>query len=298
MISADHQRDHKMIKIIDESTKQEDNHKTKIPFLRFFRREQVACPEFCLIEPSIGIVLQGQKRMTVGDDDYPYDTKHFLITSLSLPGTAIVTQGDKEAPCLGISMLLNLGVLAELCATTPTSSRNLSDETKTRSRAIGIGTLTDDILDPVSRLLNLLAEPQAIPTLSPLLEREILYRLIMSDQSSFIRQFTFMGSQGNRIAQAVEWLRTNYALPLQIEQLAGKFQMSTSTFHQHFRKITGLSPLQYQKKIRLNEAKRFMLTDKLDAATAGYKVGYESSSQFSREYSRMFGAPPRRDIKY
>jgi AraC-like DNA-binding protein len=288
-------RNQRMIDILDKATKLDHNHQTMIPFLRFFRREEITGDVFCLIEPSVGIVLQGRKKMTVGDEEYPYDPQHFLITSLDLPGTTEVVDGDATNPCLGISMLLDLATLSEICATIPVPAN--AEEKAEQERGIGIGTLTDDILEPLSRLLNLLDEPEAIPTLAPLLEREILYRLAVSDQSNLIRQFTFMGSKGSRIAQAVDWLRKHYALPLHIETLANQYQMSASAFHQNFRQITGMSPLQYQKKIRLNEARRLMLREKLDAATASYKVGYESPSQFSREYSRMFGVPPKRDIK-
>ncbi len=146
------------------------------------------------------------------------------------------------------------------------------------------------------RLLALLDEPDAIPTLAPMFQREIHYRLLTSDQASRLRQIASVDSQGYKIAKAIDWIKLNYASPLRVEYLAACAQMSTPTFHHHFRQLTAMSPLQYQKWLRLHEAKRLMLNEHLDAADAAFQVGYESPSQFSREYSRLFGAPPKRDI--
>jgi AraC-like DNA-binding protein len=161
---------------------------------------------------------------------------------------------------------------------------------------MGIGTVTPHIVEPFKRLLDLLAEPDAIPVLASLISREIHYRLLMSDQAARLWQIASVGSQSQRVAKAIDWLKVNYASPLRIDELASRVQMSASSFHHHFRKLTAMSPLQYQKWLRLNEAKRLMLNENLDAAGAAFHVGYESPSQFSREYSRLFGISPKRDI--
>ena len=148
------------------------------------------------------------------------------------------------------------------------------------------------------RLLDLVDEPESIPMLAPLIKKEIIYRLLMSEQQGYqLRQLTLTGSQSNRIVQTVEWLKKNFTKPLRIDELASLSQMSSSTFHHHFRELTSMTPLQYQKWLRLQEARRLMLVERMDAAGAAFRVGYESPSQFSREYSRMYNAPPSRDIK-
>ncbi|WP_339627894.1 AraC family transcriptional regulator, partial [uncultured Pseudomonas sp.] len=163
--------------------------------------------------------------------------------------------------------------------------------------SVGIGAATTPLLSSFGRLLELLDEPDAIAVLAPLIQREIHYRLLMSDQAARLRQITSVDGQGYRIAKAIDWLKLNYATPLRVDDLASRVQMSTPTFHHHFRQLTAMSPLQYQKWLRLNEAKRLMLNEHLDVSSAAFKVGYESPSQFSREYSRLFGVPPKRNIE-
>jgi transcriptional regulator GlxA family with amidase domain len=159
------------------------------------------------------------------------------------------------------------------------------------------GTLTLSLLEPFSRLVALLDDPQSIHILAPLIEREIHYRILTSDQGARLWHIAAVGSQGQRIGKAIDWLRSNYRKPLHIDELADNVQMSLSSLHHHFRQLTGMSPLQYQKWLRLNEARRLMLNERLDAASSAFQVGYESPSQFSREYARLFGSPPKRDIE-
>ena len=166
----------------------------------------------------------------------------------------------------------------------------------TPSRGMATGAVTVPLLSACQRLLDLLAAPQDIPILAPLIQREILYRLLVGEQGARLRQIASAGSPSQQIAQAIAWLKRHYTLPLRIEDLAAHVHMSPSTFHHHFRALTAMSPLQYQKWLRLHEARRLMLTERLDATTAAFEVGYESPSQFSREYRRVFGAPPLRDI--
>jgi transcriptional regulator GlxA family with amidase domain len=164
------------------------------------------------------------------------------------------------------------------------------------NRGMAIGEVTLPLLTAFQRLIDLLAEPKDIPIVAPIIKREIFYRLLVGDQGARLRQMASAGSQSQHIARAIDWLKDNFTQTLRIEDLATQVHMSTSTFHHHFRSLTAMSPLQYQKWLRLNEARRLMLTERMDAATAAFEVGYESPSQFSREYGRLFGAPPLRDI--
>jgi AraC-like DNA-binding protein len=281
-----------LARIIANWTKGGADCPTAIPSLGFFRREMPAPPVICLVEPSIVLVVQGEKKMWFGGDPFPYDTSRFLVTSLDIPANSEVVVASPEHPCLGLVLRLDLRLLAELIAQgnlSPPAER--SDE-----RGIGLGTVTPQIIDPFKRLLALLDEPASIPILAPMIVREIHYRLLMSDQAARLWQIASVGSQSQRVSRAIDWLKLNYASTLRVDDLAERVQMSVSTFHHHFRKLTAMSPLQYQKWLRLNEAKRLMLNDDLDATSAAFRVGYESPSQFSREYSRLFGASPKRDI--
>ncbi|WP_372169882.1 AraC family transcriptional regulator N-terminal domain-containing protein [Xanthomonas axonopodis] len=265
---------------------------TDITGLGFFRREAPAPASPCIVEPSIVLVAQGAKRMWLGGEAFPYDTSHFLITSLELPADSEVVSASTVKPCLGLTLKLDMRIMAELLAQGSLPPRR----DRATGMGAGIGTATSAILAPFARLLELLDEPEAISVLAPLIQREIHYRLLLSDQAAKLRQIVSVDGQGHRIAKAIDWLKLNYAKPLRIEDLAARVQMSTPTFHQHFRQLTAMSPLQYQKWLRLNEAKRLMLNDHLDVSSAAFKVGYESPSQFSREYTRLFGVAPKRDI--
>lgn len=265
---------------------------TPVEGLTFFRREAPTKPVMCMIEPSIVLVVRGVKQMWVGGKAYRYDTSDFLLTSLDLPADSEVLTASHDEPCIGLSLKLDLRAVAELIAQgelLPRRSRGITP-------GVGIGTATAEILRPFGRLLDLLDEPDAIPVLAPLIQREIHYRLLMSDQAFRLRQIASIDSQGHRVARAIDWLKKNYSAPLRVEDLAARVQMSAASFHQHFRQLTAMSPLQYQKWLRLNEARRLMMNEYLDASSACYRVGYESPSQFSREYSRHFGLPPKKDI--
>ncbi|MFJ2969477.1 AraC family transcriptional regulator [Pseudomonas fulva] len=265
---------------------------TPIENLSIYRRNEPAPPVTCIVEPSIVLVVQGAKEMVIGSEAYPYDTSRFLVTSLNIPATSAVTTASEAEPCLGLVFKLDLRTLAEIIA--QDGRLPISNQPVLGSAAVG--TLSPKLMEGFSRLIELLEEPDAIPVLGPLIQREIHYRLLLSDQAPLLRSIASVGSKGHRIAKAIDWMKLNYAAPLRVEELASQVQMGLSTFHQHFRQLTAMSPLQYQKWLRLNEAKRLMLNENLDAATAGFKVGYESPSQFSREYGRQFGTPPKRDI--
>jgi AraC-like DNA-binding protein len=221
-----------------------------------------------------------------------FDARHFLITSLDLPTVVQIIQASREKPYLSLRLKLDQSEMAQLMV----DSHLPPPRAQQSSRGMAIGEVTLPLLSACQRLIDLLAAPQDIPILAPLIQREIMYRLLVGDQGARLRQIAAAGSPSQQIAQAIEWLKRHYTRPLRIEALAAHVHMSPSTFHQHFRALTAMSPLQYQKLLRLNEARRSMLMEHLDATTAALQVGYASPSQFSREYRRVFGAPPLRDI--
>ncbi len=266
---------------------------TPIPNLNFFRRQAPTKPAICLVEPSVILVAQGAKQLIVGGEAYPYNVNRFLITSLDLPANSETVIASLEKPCLGLAFKLDVRIIADLISAGGSPpARERSSE-----KSVGIGTVSPLLLESFKHLLDLLEEPSAIPVLAPAFQREIHYRLLMSDQAARFWQIAAVGSQSHRIARAIDWLKTNYRLPLRVDELADRVHMSSSAFRHHFHQLASMSPLQYQKWLRLNEARRLMLNEKLDAADAAFNVGYESPSQFSREYSRLFGAPPKRDIE-
>lgn len=283
----------RLIQTIEYRTRGHQDCSTAIDGLNLFRRDAPTPPAFCLIKPSIVLVVQGNKEVLVGDDVYPYDISRFLITSLELPARSATLVASADKPCLGLNLTLNSRLITEMVAHGEVRSPNKASA----ESCVGIGSVTAQLLDPFSRLMQLLDEPHAIGALLPGLLREIHYRLLTSDQGPRLLHIASVEGQGYRIAKAIDWLCRHFAEPLHIDTLATSVNMSSPTFHSHFRRLTGMSPLQYQKWLRLNEAKRLMLSDHLEAASAAYKVGYESPSQFSREYSRLFGTPPKRDIE-
>ncbi len=270
----------------------EGDSSTPIENLQFFRREAPTEPCACMVEPSIVFVVQGAKQLLIGDQSFAYDTKRFLLNSLDIPASSQVLDASPGRPCLGLVFKLDLRVIAELIAQSslPTPCHRATNG------STALGTMTPELLEPFCRLLALLDDPGAIGVLAPLIEREIHFRLLRSDLAPRLWQIASIGSQSHRISRAISWLRENYARPLSIDELALHAQMSASTLHHHFRLLTSMSPLQYQKWLRLNEARRLMLNERFDVASAAFQVGYESPSQFSREYGRQFGVPPKRDI--
>ena len=215
-----------------------------------------------------------------------------LITSMDLPTFVQIIKAGRDRPYLGLVLKLDHREISQLMV-----DGNLPPPPPQQSsRAMATGEATVPLLAAFQRLIDLLDEPKDIPILAPIIEREIFYRLLVGDQGERLRRMASVGSQSHQIARAVDWLKGNFAQPLRIDDLATKVNMSTSTFHHHFRALTAMSPLQYQKWLRLTEARRLMLAENQDAATAAFEVGYESPSQFSREYRRLFGDSPLRDI--
>ena len=260
--------------------------------LSFFRQDEPTEPMSILYEPSICMVVQGSKRVLLGNEEYVYDANHYLITSVDLPTLVQVLEASKERPLLGLKLTFDIHEVSQLIID--------SNFPHHRAQQAGHGMATSEVTLPLfiafQRLIDLLDEEHDIPILAPIIQKEIIYRLLVGEQGARLRQIASAGSQSQQIARAIEWLKNNFAQQLRIDDLASQARMSTSSFHNHFRAITALSPLQYQKHLRLHEARRLMLAESVDAANAAFQVGYESPSQFSREYNRMFGAPPLRDI--
>jgi len=265
---------------------------TAIPGLSLYRRDEPTQPESHMYEPSICMIAQGAKRVLLGDDTYVYGESHFLITSVDLPTVVQIIKASREKPCLVLMLKLDRREISQLMV----DSNLPLPHPQQSSRGMATGEFTLPLLTAFQRLIDLLAEPKDIPILAPIIQREIFYRLLVGDQGARLRQMASSGSQSQQITRAIDWLKDNFTRPLRIDDLATEVNMSTSTFHHHFRTLTAMSPLQYQKWLRLNEARRLMLIENQDAATVAFQVGYESPSQFSREYGRLFGAPPLRDI--
>jgi len=274
-------------------TKEDDHLTSGIPGLMLIRYETPTEPKSAMYEPCICLVAQGAKRVQLGNEEYIYDENHMLITSVGLPVMANITKATKEAPLLSLVLKIDLGMVAQLMV-----DSNLPAPRKRQTgRGMAVCEVSEPLIDGFQRLIDLLDTPEDIPILSPLILKEITYRLLMGELGPRLRQIATAESHGQQVARAVDWLKENYAKRLKVEDLAKRTGMSVSTFHNHFRAVTAMSPLQFQKWLRLHEARRLMLSENQDATTAALQVGYESPSQFSREYKRQFGAPPLRDIK-
>lgn len=267
---------------------------TPHPNLTLYRHDAPTEAMSCMVEPAIALTVQGAKRAVLGDDVYAYNPQRYLLTTLDLPVVLQAVEASAKSPYLSLVLKLDERAIAELVmqSTVPPPVREGSE-----TRGISLGPTSTRMLETFDRLVQLLDEPQAIAVVAPLIQKELYYRLLVGEQGALLWQLASVGSQGHRVARAIAWLKANFAQQLHVESLAELVQMSPSRFHHHFRQLTAMSPLQFQKYLRLNEARRLMLTDQLDASTAAFQVGYESPSQFSREYSRQFGAPPRRDVE-
>lgn len=266
---------------------------TSIPGLTLNRRTSVSAPGSYLYEPSLSMIVQGSKRVVLGDATYLYDESRFLLTAVNLPTITQVLAATPEEPYISILLTLDLVAAKQMIADVDLAERDAAAE----GTGMATGPATAALFGALTRLIELLDTPKDIPILGDLIQREFLYRVLTSPAGARLRQIVRLGTQGNRIACAINWLRDNYARPLRIEELAEASGMGVSTLHHHFRLLTAMSPLQFQKHLRLHEARRLMLSEELDAGNASLRVGYESATQFNREYRRLFGAPPMRDVK-
>lgn len=266
---------------------------TAIPGLILTRRSTPSPCSTTTYEPSLVVFVQGEKRVTVGKTTHLCDGSSFLLTSIDLPVVSQIVQATPRKPLLGLLLQLSMPEVRRILG----EEEFAAGEQPSAARGMAIGVTSPELLDACSRLVTLLDTPRDISFMSGLIQREIIYRLLRSPQGVNLRAIATLGEQSHRTAKAVAWLRANYTKPLRVEDLAATANMGVSTLHHHFRSLTAMSPLQYQKQLRLHMARERMLSDDLDAASAAFEVGYESASQFNREYRRLFGQSPMRDVK-
>ena len=266
---------------------------TAVPGMALSRRSFPSACASATYEPTLVVFVQGEKRINLGKTILMCDESTFLLTSVDLPVVSQIVKASVEEPMLGMVLKLDMPLVREILS----QQEFHRDQEAVDARGMAAGVTFPELLDPCLRLLDLLDSQQDIPFLGGLLQREIIYRLLRSPQGKHLRAIATLGEQSHRTSKAVEWLRTNYAKPLRVEELAAMARMGVSTLHHQFRSLTSMSPLQYQKQLRLHVARERMLNEGLDAASAAFEVGYESASQFNREYSRFFGQPPMRDVK-
>ncbi|WP_425613549.1 AraC family transcriptional regulator N-terminal domain-containing protein [Anatilimnocola sp. NA78] len=280
----------KLASFIERHIHEDGEYETAIPELALYRASSVTEHNASTYVPCLCVVAQGAKEIVLGGEPYRYDPSQSLLVSIDLPATSRVVEASPKRPCLVARVNLNLAVVGEMLAEHATAP------TLKPGRALALAPMTPPLQDAVERLVALLRTPEDIRPLAPLILREIIYRLLTGPQGSRLRQIASTGAPAHRISKAIMWLKDHFTEPLIVEELAGRVGLAPSTLHLHFKNITAMSPLQYQKQLRLQEARRLLLAESLDAASAAYRVGYESPSQFSREYRRMFGAPPRQDV--
>jgi AraC-like DNA-binding protein len=243
--------------------------------------------------PALCVIAQGSKEILLGDRRYRYDPAHYLVVTAALPIASRITEASEERPYLGLVLKLDPALVGSVMV----EAGRPAPRSQSAVTAIAVSPLDESLLDAAERLVRLLDAPTDARFLAPLVTREIVYRLLTGEQGGRLGHIAVLGGATHRIAEAVERLRNDFDRPLRIEDIARELGMSVSGFHHHFKAVTALSPLQFQKHLRLQEARRLMLGEDLDAASAGYRVGYDDASHFNREYKRLFGAPPMRDVE-
>lgn len=258
--------------------------------LELIRRDRAARNESCIYQPAIEFIVQGEMESLTGNERLAYGEGQIMVTGINAPCIINDIKVAADAPFLCVDLVLDLALVTEISVNMGTINPCNSH------KGICVIPSTPEIADAFLRLIRLLHTPQHIEVLAPLIIREIHYYLLIGEMGEYLRALATEGSHNQRVAKSVSWLRDNFLAPLEIEQLANLAHMSVSTFHRHFRKVTSFSPLQFQKRLRLYEAQRLMLVEELDGTTAAFQVGYESASQFNREYKREFGNPPQRDV--
>ncbi|KFX21143.1 AraC family transcriptional regulator [Pectobacterium betavasculorum] len=279
--------------LVAKTATTDGDYETAIPALSLYRRSAATAPMPCIYGLGLGITVQGGKRVTLRDKIFDYGPGQSLVTSVDLPVVSHVTKASTDEPYLGIRLNLDARLISQLVA-----DMDFSHTAKTCSTsAISVVELDESLLEAICRLIRLLNDHTLLPHIAPLIQQEITARLLHGQHGPTLRPLVTQGSPGQQIAKVLSWLKLNFTQDLSMEELAAKAYMSPSAFRQHFRSLTDMSPLQYLKNLRLQEARQLMMNESLDASSAAVRVGYESASQFSREYTRLFGAPPLRDMK-
>jgi AraC-like DNA-binding protein len=278
--------------LVDKYSSGDGIHPTAIPGLQCLKMSAVNMSTPSVYNPSVCVVVQGRKQVLLEDEIYRYAPSQYLAGTVDLPLLGQVTEASAKKPYLCLQINIDASQMSDLIghsrADTPTDG--------TTARGLFVGKLDDDMMDATLRLARLLDTPRDIAALAPMRMREFHYRMLSGKHGAAIAQIAVAGSNTQKVAQAIRRMKADLARAISVEDLAARSHMSPSSFHQHFKAVTAMSPLQYLKRLRLTEARQIMLSEPVDAASTAYRVGYESPSQFSREYARMFGAPPMRDI--
>ncbi|MDO8071068.1 AraC family transcriptional regulator [Janthinobacterium sp. SUN176] len=269
---------------------------TAIGNLTFHRQSSVTESLFHAARPSVAIIAQGAKDVTLGTETFHYSRMQYLLTSVDLPVQVRVVEASVDKPHLCVVLGIDIADVAALLDSESAGDSAAQQKILPAARGISVSDVSPELLDAMLRLVRLLDKPGEIAALAPLIRRELTYRLLNGPVGARLRHMALASSQSHQVGQAIDWIKHHYAQPLRIEHLAGMANMSMSSLHHHFKAITAMTPMQYQKLLRLQEARRLMLVEQIDAGTAGYRVGYASESQFSREYSRQFGRAPMRDV--
>jgi AraC-like DNA-binding protein len=279
-----------LARLIGRWTRADGGHPTAIPELTFWRFSNPTEPAQVIQDPAIYVVVQGRKQVVVGGETYVYDPSQYLAVSLEVPAISSVLEATPDVPYLCLTLRVDARELAALLVETGRPTPRDDHD----GRALYVSALEAPLLDALLRLVGLLDVPQDIPVLAPLIRRELHYRLLQGDQQGRLAEIAIGDGRLRRVAGAIAWIKEHYAEPLRVEDLAKRANMSASALHAHFSAVTGVSPIQYQKQMRLQEARSRLLTGGTSAEAVAYQVGYASPSQFSREYARLFGQPPRR----
>lgn len=266
---------------------------TTIPHVSLIRSDQPSTPTPAVYEASLCLIAQGSKHVSIGDQSVVYDAAHYLLVSVDLPVIGHVIDASPDRPYLCCKIDLDPLMLSDLMV----AEGGAVPHADLPVLGLGVYPSDPDLIDAACRLIGLLDRPETIRVLAPLIEREILYRLLTGPHGPMLRHLATAGSHLNQINRAIAAIRRRFDAPIRIDEVAAEAGMSSSSLHAHFKAITRMTPLEYQKQLRLQEARRLMLVGGATAGTAGFAVGYESPSQFSREYRRLFGAPPRQDIE-
>lgn len=283
----------RLASLVEKFTYRDGFQSTDIPSLDLIRASNISETLHSIYIPSICVIVQGAKTVILGKESYRYDANSYLVASVNLPIIGKIIEASPDHPYLCVRLSFNSDQILDIIK----ESKQNFEEKPGLERGLTVTKGNASLLDALLRLVSLLETPEEIPVLAPLFIREILYRVLQDKHGYILKQFAVIGSHARAISKAINLINNNFEKPLRIDELAKEINMSSSSLHHCFKMVTAMSPLQYQKQIRLQEARRLLLSEVLEAAEAGYKVGYESPSQFSREYARMFGLPPISDIK-
>ncbi|MEK5416680.1 AraC family transcriptional regulator [Paenibacillus odorifer] len=287
------ERKEELARLIEHHSSQDGVYETAIPSLFVIRNSNVTEPVYRVYKPSLCFIAQGTKEILLAKERFEYGPANYLISSMNLPVIGQIIKASPNAPYLSFKLEFTQSQILKVLND---SEFKLAPKENAK-RAMYVGQIELSLLDAILRLVRLLDDPKDIPFLAPIYTDEILYRLLQGPYGVTLAQIAMEGSSTYRIREAIEQIIENCDKPLRIEELAETANMSISSFHRHFKEVTAMSPIQFQKHLRLQEARRLLLSESADAADVAFRVGYESASQFSREYSRMFGSPPRADIK-